>query len=223
MQVLDHEQEGGSAHLLEVEPLDPAPVDPELDRARPLLALLDVIGTRNPTLGMHGESVGDLAALAATELGLPPARVERLRLAGILHDIGKVAVADEILFKPDRLSDREWREIQRHPMIGYILVSSVGLGDIADWVLAHHERPDGLGYPHGLTAAQIPLEASILSVTDAYHAMVAERPYQSPLTHIEARHELERCAGAQFDEIVVRAAIRAIERERDRSALVAGR
>lgn len=189
---------------------------PEMDlsavlRVRPLLVLLELIGTRNPTLGMHGESVGELAALAAVNLGMSPAQVERLRLAGVLHDIGKVAISDRILEKEGPLSAREWEEIQRHPLTGSVLVESAGLPDVAEWILKHHERPDGRGYPNGLTAEDIPLEASILSIVDAYHAMVAERPYQGPLTHLEAKVELQLWAGKQFDAEMVAVVLDAIE------------
>lgn len=186
---------------------DPNPAE----RARPLLTLLDLISARNPTLGMHGESVGELAAIAAIDLGLSPARIERLRLAGVLHDIGKVAIADEILQKDSPLSEKEWNEVRRHPVIGSVLIESVGLDDIAEWVLKHHERPDGTGYPNGLTGDEIPLEASIISVADAYHAMVAERPYQGPLTHMEARIELQLFAGRQFESSVVDLVLAGIE------------
>lgn len=193
--------------------MDPGlPPPPRAARqARPLLTLLEVVSLRDPDLGMHGESVGHFAALAGEGLGLPPAQIGQLRLAGILHDIGKIAVPDAILHKPGRLTEEEWAVVRRHPEIGHQLVSSVGLTEIADWILTHHERPDGLGYPYGLTGAEIPIPAAILAVADAYHAMIAERPYQRPLTHAEAREELQRCADTQFDGLVVTATIRAIE------------
>lgn len=175
------------------------------ERAKPLLTLLELTGQSDPTLSMHGESVGELAAIAAQELGLPPTQIGRLRLAGILHDIGKITIPDRILNKSGRLTEEEWGEIRRHPETGYRLVRSVGLEEIADWVLVHHERPDGRGYPYGLSAREIPLQGMILAVADAYHAMIAERPYQGRLSHGEACWELRECSGSQFDGAVVEA------------------
>jgi HD-GYP domain-containing protein (c-di-GMP phosphodiesterase class II) len=198
---------------MELKPQTTAPwtATPAAEQARPLLTLLELRGRSDPTLLMHGESVGELVAMAAEQLDLPPVQIGRLRLAGILHDIGKITVSDRILNKPGRLTEGEWAEIRRHPETGYRLILSVGLEDIADWVLVHHERPDGRGYPYGLSAVEIPLEGSILAVADAYHAMVAERPYQGRLSHAEACWELQECAGSQFDGGVVDAVVGALE------------
>lgn len=160
---------------------------------------------------MHGESVGELAAMTAEQLGLPPVQIGRLRLAGILHDIGKITISDCILNKPGRLTEPEWAEVRRHSETGYHMLASVGLDDVADWVLVHHERPDGLGYPYGLSAGEIPLEGRILAVADAYHAMIAERPYQGRLSHAEACWELRDCSGTQFDGDIAGALIAAVE------------
>lgn len=188
-------------------------IDPQaLQKAKPLLTLLDVTGSRDRALAAHGEAVGALASLTAADLGLPQRRIERLHLAGVLHDVGKVSIKDGIINKPGELDDDEWTEIKRHPSVGYVLVRSVGLEDVATWVLTHHERPDGLGYPYGLADDEISIESSILSVADAYSAMIADRPYNGPLTHAEARVELEHGIGTQFDGDVVVAAIRSIER-----------
>lgn len=160
---------------------------------------------------MHGESVGHYAAITAENLGLPPARVRPLRLAGVLHDIGKVAISDSILDKPGRLTPEEWAEVRRHPEIGYRLISSAGLPAIGGWVLSHHERPDGSGYPYGLTGTEIPLESMILSAADAYHAMLERRPYKAPVSPADAASELRRCASSQFDATVVEALVGALE------------
>ena len=180
-------------------------------RSGPLPTLLEAIGARDSALTMHGESVGRYATIAAQNLGLPPARVRALRLAGILHDIGKTELPAAILDKPGPLTPSEWRAIRNHPEAGHRLLTAAGLEPIAEWVLAHHERPDGTGYPFGLTAAEIPIEASILSAADAYHAMRDDRPYKSPLTHAEAAAELRDCAGTQFDPEVVEALLDGIE------------
>jgi HD-GYP domain-containing protein (c-di-GMP phosphodiesterase class II) len=133
-----------------------------------------------------------------------------LHAAGVLHDLGKLAVPDAILHKPDRLTDAEWAEIRRHPEVGARILENAGLHRIAGWVRAHHERVDGGGYPNGLNADQIPLEARILAVADAYEAMVADRPYRAGMEPEEAGAELLRCAGTQFDEAVVDAFLRVL-------------
>ena len=130
----------------------------------------------------------------------------------MLHDLGKLGIADAILHKPARLEEAEWREIQRHPEVGARILEHAGLRDIAAWVRAHHERMDGRGYPNALRAGEIPLEARILAVADAYEAMVADRPYRAGLPPETARAELVRCAGSQFDADVVAAFLRVLDR-----------
>jgi HD-GYP domain-containing protein (c-di-GMP phosphodiesterase class II) len=146
--------------------------------------------------------------MIARELGLPAERIERIRLAGLLHDIGKLGVPDEILRKPGRLSEAEFTEIRKHPELGARILAGANLDDISGWVLAHHERPDGAGYPFGLSAEQIPLEARILAVADAFEAMTADRVYRAGMPHDAAVEELRRCCASQFDETVVRAFLR---------------
>jgi HD-GYP domain-containing protein (c-di-GMP phosphodiesterase class II) len=123
----------------------------------------------------------------------------------VLHDLGKLAVPDAILHKAGGLTDAEWVEIKRHPEIGARILENAGLYRIAGWVHGHHERIDGTGYPSGLRADQIPLEARILAVADAYEAMVADRPYRRGMKHAEACAELLRGVGTQFDGHVVQA------------------
>ena len=173
--------------------------------------MLEGLSRRDPQLTIHGESVGGYAASAAIRLGIPPARAERLRLAGIVHDIGKIVVPTRVLEKRAPLSDAEWVQIRRHPQVGFRLIHSTGLHDVAGWILTHHERPDERGYPFGLGAAEIPIESSIISACDAYHAMRSERPYQRALDHREARAELIGCAGTQFDPVVAEALLAVAE------------
>ena len=142
-------------------------------------------------------------------LGLEPSRVERIHAAGVLHDLGKLGIADAILYKPAALDDSEWEEIKRHPEIGARILLHAGLTDISQWVRAHHERIDGGGYPDRLSATEIPLEARILAVAEAYVAMTGERPYAHTRKHDDALSELLRCAGSQFDDDVVNAFVRA--------------
>ncbi len=136
--------------------------------------------------------------------------MERIRAAGVLHDIGKLGVADAVLKKPGPLTDEEWEEMRRHPELGARILDHANLRDISGWVLAHHERVDGGGYPNGLAGAAIPLEARILAVADAYEAMTADRAYRGALGHDAAQTELCAGAGTQFDPRVVEAFVAAI-------------
>ena len=135
-----------------------------------------------------------------------------MRAAGILHDIGKLGIADAVLHKPSGLDPREWEEIRRHPEIGSRILEHANLRDIGAWVLAHHERVDGSGYPYGLAADDIPLEARILAVADAHEAMTADRPYRRALSLDVARAQLRAGAGRQFDAGVVDAFERVLDR-----------
>ena len=135
-----------------------------------------------------------------------------MRLAGLLHDIGKIGVPDTVLQKPGKLDDAEWAEIRKHPELGARILAGANLDAIAGWVIAHHERPDGRGYPSALPAEQIPLEARILAVADAYEAMTADRVYRAGMGHDAAMRELRAGAGAQFDEAVVLAFLAALGR-----------
>jgi HD-GYP domain-containing protein (c-di-GMP phosphodiesterase class II) len=179
---------------------------------RPLLVLTHTLEERYRDLAYHGRSVAGYSAMIGGELGLDPGTVERVALAGELHDVGKFGIADEILRRPGPLSDEEWDQIRRHPQIGADLLFSSNLDDIARWVLAHHERPDGRGYPFALSAGDIPLQALILSVADAYDAMRTDRVYQPALSHERAAEELLRGSGTQFDPIVVERFLQALSR-----------
>jgi diguanylate cyclase (GGDEF)-like protein/putative nucleotidyltransferase with HDIG domain len=167
------------------------------------LMLAEALDLRISGTARHSQTVGRYAEMMAVALGLLPERVERVRLAGVLHDVGKIAVPDRILLKPGPWDDEERMQIRKHPEVGARLLVSESLNDIRSWVIAHHERPDGSGYPYGLTGDMIPLEAKIVAVADAYEAMTADRVYRSALGTHAAREELRRCAGSQFDEQVV--------------------
>jgi putative nucleotidyltransferase with HDIG domain len=182
-----------------------------------VLALADALDIRDARTARHSQTVARLAEVTARELGLPEATVEQVRLAGLLHDVGNIAVSSMLLSKPGPLSDEEWNEIRRHSEIGARILANARLGDIGQWVLAHHERVDGSGFPFGLSNGSIPIEARILSVADAFEAMVSERPHRSALTRMEAMQELRRNAGTQFDVEVVDAFIRALAQDRVRA------
>jgi HD-GYP domain-containing protein (c-di-GMP phosphodiesterase class II) len=134
-----------------------------------------------------------------------PAQVELIRLAGSLHDLGKLAIPEEILRKPAPLTEAERLVLERHPQIGYRMLESLGVDPVAEWVLHHHERWDGAGYPDGVFGEQIPLGARIIFVADAYDAMTSDRVYRQRLSDEDAMAELVRCAGSQFDPDVVSA------------------
>ncbi len=170
-----------------------------------VMLLAEAVDLRDTGTASHSRTVGMYARNIGAAIGLPPDRLERIHAAGVLHDLGKVGIADAILLKPGALTPEEWTEMRRHPDIGAQILEHAGMDDIAAWVRTHHERLDGKGYPLGLTAEQIPIEARILSVADAYEAMMADRPYRTAVTAAAARDELTRCAGTQFDPAVVSA------------------
>jgi putative nucleotidyltransferase with HDIG domain len=167
------------------------------------MLLAETLDLRDVSTARHSHTVGRYAEEIARAIGLPGDRVERIRAAGVLHDIGKLGVADAVLQKPGPLNDDEWADMRRHPELGARILDHANLRDISGWVLAHHERLDGRGYPHGLAGEAIPLEARILAVADGYEAMTADRPYRAGLGHDAARDELRACSGTQFDALVV--------------------
>jgi len=187
-------------------------------RFRAAARLAHTVDARDAATGRHSRAVGALAARVAGHLDLGAEQVELVRLAGVLHDVGKLAVAREILRKPGPLDGAERRALERHPVIGFRLLDRLSIEPVATWVLHHHERWDGRGYPAGLAAQEIPLGARILLVADAFDAMTTDRAYRRRLSQTEAVAELERCAGTQFDPGVVAAFISALGRP---NALVA--
>ena len=172
-------------------------------RFRAAASLARAVDARDAYTGSHSERVADLAARLAMRLGVDREQVELTRLAGSLHDLGKLAIPEEILRKPGPLSETERLVLERHPQIGFRMLESLGVDPVADWVLHHHERWDGSGYPDGLPGDEIPLGARIIFVADAYDAMTSDRVYRDRLTDDEAIAELERCAGSQFDPTIV--------------------
>jgi diguanylate cyclase (GGDEF)-like protein/putative nucleotidyltransferase with HDIG domain len=178
-----------------------------------VLSLAEALDQRDSSTALHSQTVGRLCEMMATEIGLDDDRVHRVRLAGILHDIGKIGVPDSILRKPGPLTDEETEQMRRHPEIGARILSSHELDDVREWILSHHERPDGTGYPRGLDEDEIPLEASILAVGDAFEAMTTDRVYRPAIGLEAAREELRNCAGSQFDSRVVEALLEVLERE----------
>ena len=147
------------------------------------------------------------AALVARALGLDPHIVERVRLAALLCDIGAARIPPGVLEKPGPLTAAEWDAVRCHPEHSAVMLRGPGYADVRPWILAHHERPDGRGYPAGLPGPLIPLEASVISVATAWEGMTSDRPHRRALTPLAACHELVRGAGTQFDAAVVDAAL----------------
>jgi diguanylate cyclase (GGDEF)-like protein/putative nucleotidyltransferase with HDIG domain len=187
-----------------------ADLDPDPPTLSTVLSLVEVLDMRHTSTAEHSITVGRYSYQIAVALGLAAERVDRLRLAGILHDIGKIGIADAILLKEDKLETDEYSEIQRHPELGARVLANAGLPDIAEWVLAHHERPDGAGYPEGLEGESIPFEARVLAVADSYEAMIADRVYSPAIRRQNAIDELRRGSGAQFDPEIVEAFVSTI-------------
>lgn len=175
-----------------------------------VILLSETLDLRDVSTSAHSQTVARYAYLTAHQLNLDRPRAERVRLAGIVHDLGKVGVPDQVLLKPGPLTTQERRQMKRHPELGAQILAAAGLPDLADWVLAHHERPDGNGYPFGLSADDIPLEARILSVADAYEAMTSDRPYRAAMSPHAAATELLRHRNQQFDADVVTAFLRVV-------------
>jgi PAS domain S-box-containing protein/diguanylate cyclase (GGDEF)-like protein len=165
--------------------------------------LMKVLSERSPALGTHLGEVTDLCEAVGSVL-LPEDQMAPLLQAAALHDIGKAAIPDEVLHKPGPLNDEEWEFMRRHPMIGERIMSAApALAQAAKLVRASHERVDGQGYPDRLAGDEIPLGARIIFVCDAYDAMTSDRPYGDGMSPAEALEELRRCAGTQFDPVVV--------------------
>lgn len=187
-----------------------------------VLDLAEAVDVRFSGSARHSETVGRYAELMARELGLSERRVGRVRLAGLLHDVGKVGVPGAILAKAGPLDDDELAAIRRHPELGAQILAHPSLADVQAWVGAHHERPDGRGYPRGIGGEALPLEARIVAVADAYEAMTSDRSYRDAVGHAYARAELRRHAGTQFDAPVVAAFLAVLDRESARAERLVG-
>ena len=191
-------------------------------RLRAAASLAHAVDARDAYTGSHSYMVGELSARVAKRMGLETEQVELARLAGSLHDLGKLAIPEEILRKPGPLNEAERLVLERHPQIGFRMLDSLGIEPVASWVLHHHERWDGDGYPDRLGEDAIPLGSRILFVADAYDAMTTDRVYRSKLSHDRAISELERCAGTQFDPEVVAALLEELEDTGTARAAAAG-
>ncbi len=180
-------------------------------------ALVSAIDKKDHYTCGHSERVGLLARLTGEQLGLPEHELQTLEWAGLLHDVGKIGVPEEVLTKPGKLTDEEWQWIQRHPTMGYeILKPIASFTSVLDAVLYHHENPDGTGYPHGLKGDQIPLFARIVHVVDVFDALSSDRSYRPAFSLEQTLDILRNEAGTKLDETCVLAFFQALENFRRR-------
>lgn len=167
--------------------------------------IINTLHEKNKREEQHSRRVAELCEKLANALQMPEHELKEIKNAGLLHDIGKIAISENLLNKPGKLTMEEFEEVRRHPEIGYrILCSANEMTDIAEYVLAHHERWDGEGYPRGLAGENIPLQARIIAIADTFDAMTSIRSYREPVSEEDAAKELMEHAGTQFDPELVR-------------------
>ncbi|OPY62219.1 MAG: Cyclic di-GMP phosphodiesterase response regulator RpfG [Pelotomaculum sp. PtaU1.Bin065] len=175
-------------------------IENEAIRGNTIKIINDHLYEKNRWEEQHSKNVGELCRKIGKAMGLSEIEAGRLNAVGFLHDIGKIVIDENILNKPDKLSEQEWKEIKRHPDIGYRILSSTDdMLAFAGGILSHHERWDGTGYPRGLKGEAIPLVARIIALADSYDAMISERPYRNALSKQEALEEIKKNMGKQFD------------------------
>jgi len=169
-----------------------------------LLGLVSALDLREHNTRLHSQRVREYTELLARRFGVDEKSRREIGFGALLHDVGKIATPDQILLKPDKLTDEEWQEMRKHPDAGYHIVQRIGfLKEAAEIVHAHHERYDGNGYPRGLKGNEIPLGARLFMVADVYDALTSQRPYKAPLSHEESTAEIAKHAESQFDPAVV--------------------
>jgi HD-GYP domain-containing protein (c-di-GMP phosphodiesterase class II) len=168
-----------------------------------------ILDLRDLNTGVHSTRLAEWAVRVGREFGVPEEFLADLEVGALLHDIGKVGISENILGKPDGLTEEEFRIVRRHPELGWNVIRNLpGLERASLLVLHHHENFDGTGYPAGLKGNEIPIGARILSVIDAFDAMISARPYRSPLPLDEVLKRLEERSGIQFDPAIVQSLIR---------------
>jgi diguanylate cyclase (GGDEF)-like protein/putative nucleotidyltransferase with HDIG domain len=187
-----------------------------------IVGLAEALTERDRYTGEHSEEVLELVEQVARGLALDEQEVQRVRYAALLHDIGKVAIPDDILHKPAKLTDEEFEVMKTHTVVGERILRAIpGLGGVARIVRSEHERWDGGGYPDGLKGEEIPIGARIILACDAYHAMVSDRPYRKAMDHRDAIRELGKNAGTQFDPQVTEVLIGSLYSKRQSGSPVA--
>ena len=177
-------------------------------------ALSTTVDARDQCTHGHSDSVARYAVQIGTSMGLPQQEMENLRVAALLHDIGKLGMPEKILLKNGPLELAEWQYVENHPKIGSQILEKVQqLRSIVPTVRHHHERYDGHGYPYGLSGKDIPLLARIIAVADSFDAMISDRHYRKALSPEQALEEMRRCAGTQFDPEIVEVFAKMVEEE----------
>ncbi len=205
------------ANVAEAFPQTAAPRLPDPQRAASSVieGVLAMLKARDEATCAHSYATGAWCRRLSEQMKLSPATTDVIFKAGVLHDIGKIATPDAILFKPGPLNEAEWVEMQKHAEYGAeILAALPTLAAYAPIVRAHHERWDGQGYPYGLSGEQIPFEARVVAVADAFHAMISARPYRPAIGQREAMEILRAGRGTQWDASVVDAMIAMLEAPR---------
>lgn len=185
-------------------------------KGKTVYAIISTLHEKNRREEQHSRRVSQLCEKMGAAMGLREDEIKELRTVGLLHDIGKVAIEEGILNKPGKLDEAEWQEIKKHPEIGYRILSTVNeLSEMSEYVLAHHERWDGSGYPKGLAGEKIPLQSRLIAIADAYDAMRSERSYRKALSKEYAVSELKKGAGTQFCAFCVDIFIEKVANEED--------
>ena len=178
-------------------------------------AMVTAVDNKDSYTRRHSEDVTEYALWIAEELGVSTETQRVIRTGGLLHDVGKITVPDEILRKPGRLTPEEFEIMQRHPRMGALIVGAIpGMESILDAVRSHHERWDGKGYPDGTAGEETPLLGRLLAVADAFSAMTTDRPYRKGLEWEFALHEIKANIGTQFDPEMAEAFLRAARKRR---------
>ena len=182
-----------------------APWDNQEGATRPsaISVLLNMMEQRDREAAEHAFRVADLATRVGVEVGMAPSAIARLRLASLLHDVGKLSVPDEVLSKTTPLTEDEWQRIKYHPEYGFQMIASSVHPEVADAVLKHCERIDGSGYPNAVPGEDIPLMSKVLLVADVFDAMVSPKPYRPAMSVTDAMEQIEAGAGSTFEIMVV--------------------
>ncbi len=180
-------------------------IENKTTRGNTINTIINTLHEKNPREEQHSKRVSEICQNIGHAIGFSEIEINRIKVAGLLHDIGKIAIEEGILNKPGRLTDQEMDQIKQHPSIGYrILTSTQEMMEIAECILLHHEKWDGTGYPKGLKGEEIPLAARIIALADSFDAMTSERTYRKALSEKEAIHEIQKNSGTQFDPEIAR-------------------
>lgn len=208
--VADSLRARGDGHLSGDSSKSPTPPNPIEDLHKQthvdavVCALGQLVDLRDIGTGIHSTQIVELAIAVGAHFGLQTNELRYLEIGASLHDLGKIGVPDGILLKPDKLSEAEFSLMRRHPEYGWAILRHVpGFEWVSLYILHHHERWDGRGYPGGLKGEEIPFGARILAVVDAFHAMISDRPYRKGMTYEDACRRLEEAASTQFDPTIV--------------------